>query len=52
MIDHLVPNCTFEALYQYLMTKGTRITPPNEAWWQGKDPIHTLSIINGQRGFK
>ncbi len=44
-----VPNYQFEAIYQYLMTKGTRITPPTEAWWLGKDPIKTLEIIEGQR---
>lgn len=42
-----VPNKRFEAIYQYLMTKGTRITAPTEAWWQGKDPIHTKRIIEG-----
>ena len=44
-----VPNHQFEAIYQYLMTKGTRITPPTEAWWLGKDPIHTIEIIEGKR---
>lgn len=40
-----VPNFQFEAIYQYLMTKGTRITPPNEAWWLGKDPVKTKELI-------
>lgn len=44
-----IPNYQFEAIYQYLMTKGTRITPPTEAWWLGKDPIKTKEIIEGQR---
>lgn len=44
-----IPNYQFEAIYQYLMTKGTRITPPTQAWWLGKDPIKTKEIIEGQR---
>lgn len=44
-----IPNYRFEAIFQYLMTKGTRITPPTEAWWTGKDPIKTKEIIEGQR---
>lgn len=44
-----VPNCNFEAIYQYLMTKGTRITAPNEAWWLGYDPIKTIDIISGRQ---
>jgi len=44
-----VPNYQFEAVYQYLMTKGTRITPPTQAWWLGKDPIKTKEIIEGNR---
>jgi cytochrome c oxidase cbb3-type subunit II len=44
-----IPNYRFEAIYQYLMTKGTRITPPTQAWWLGKDPINTKEIIEGQR---
>jgi cytochrome c oxidase cbb3-type subunit II len=44
-----IPNYQFEALYQYLMTKGTRITPPTQAWWLGKDPIQTKEIIEGKR---
>lgn len=44
-----IPNYQFEAIYQYLMTKGTRITPPTQAWWLGKDPIMTKEIIEGQR---
>ena len=44
-----VPNYRFEAIYQYMMTKGTRITPPTQAWWLGKDPIKTKEIIEGQR---
>lgn len=44
-----VPNHRFEAVFQYLMTKGSRITPPTEAWWLGKDPIQTLEIIEGRK---
>lgn len=44
-----IPNYRFEAIFQYLMTKGTRITPPTQAWWLGKDPIKTKEIIEGQR---
>ena len=44
-----IPNQRFEAIYQYMMTKGTRITPPTQAWWLGKDPIRTKEIIEGQR---
>jgi cytochrome c oxidase cbb3-type subunit 2 len=44
-----VPNHQFEAIYQYLMTKGTRITAPTEAWWLGKDPIQTKEIIEGRK---
>ena len=44
-----IPNYRFEAMYQYLMTKGTRITPPTQAWWLGKDPINTKEIIEGER---
>lgn len=44
-----IPNHQFEAIYQYLMTKGTRITPPTQAWWLGRDPIKTKEIIEGQR---
>lgn len=40
-----IPNYRFEAIYQYLMTKGTRITPPSEAWWLGKDPVKTKELI-------
>jgi len=47
-----IPNYRFEAIYQYMMTKGTRITPPNQGWWIGKDPINTLEIIEGRRGKK
>ena len=43
-----IPNIKFEAIYQYLMTKGTRITPPTQAWWMGKDPIRTKEIIEGE----
>jgi cytochrome c oxidase cbb3-type subunit 2 len=43
-----VPNYQFEAVFQYLMTKGTRITAPTEAWWLGKDPIQTKAIIEGR----
>lgn len=44
-----VPNRQFEAVYQYLMTKGTRITPPTQAWWLGRDPIQTIDIIEGRK---
>lgn len=44
-----VPNYKFEAIYQYLMTKGTRITAPSEGWWIGKDPVNTIEIIEGRR---
>ena len=44
-----IPNYRFEAVYHYLMTKGTRITPPNQAWWLGKDPIQTMDIIEGRK---
>lgn len=44
-----IPNYQFEAIFQYLMTKGTRITPPTQAWWNGKDPIQTKEIIDGLR---
>ncbi len=44
-----VPNWRFEAVFQYLMTKGTRITSPSEAWWLGKDPINTIDIIEGRK---
>lgn len=43
-----IPNYKFEAIYQYLMTKGTRITPPTQAWWRGKDPVRTKEIIEGR----
>ncbi|NGX61672.1 MAG: hypothetical protein K940chlam9_01161 [Chlamydiae bacterium] len=45
-----IPNFKFEAIYQYLMTKGTRITPPDQAWWLGLDPIQTIDIIEGRKG--
>jgi cytochrome c oxidase cbb3-type subunit 2 len=45
-----IPNYQFEAMFQYLMTKGTRITPPTQAWWLGKDPVRTKEIIEGLRG--
>lgn len=45
-----IPNYRFEAIYQYLITKGTRITPPTQAWWTGKDPIKTIDIIEGRKG--
>lgn len=44
-----IPNHKFEAVYQFLMTKGTRITPPTQAWWNGKDPIDTKAIIEGKK---
>lgn len=44
-----IPNHQFEAIYQYLMTKGTRITPPTQAWWLGKDPVNTKAIIEGRK---
>lgn len=43
-----IPNYRFEAIYQYLMTKGTRITPPTKAWWLGRDPVNTKGIIEGE----
>jgi len=43
-----IPNYRFEAIYQYLMTKGTRITSPTQAWWLGKDPVRTKEIIEGR----
>ena len=43
-----VPNWRFEAVFQYLMTKGTRITSPDKGWWKGKDPINTLNILERQ----
>ncbi|MFN4173986.1 MAG: cbb3-type cytochrome c oxidase subunit II [Parachlamydiaceae bacterium] len=48
-IEMGVPNQRFEAIFQYLMTKGTRITPPNQAWWLGKDPLNTKAIIEGRK---
>lgn len=47
-----IPNEKFEAMFQYLMTKGTRINPPTEAWWLGKDPVLTKEIIEGKRRLK
>lgn len=44
-----IPNYRFEAVFQYLMTKGTRITPPTEAWWLGKDPLKVKEILEGKR---
>lgn len=44
-----IPNIQFEAIFQYLMTKGTRITPPTQAWWLGKDPVKTKEIIEGRQ---
>lgn len=44
-----IPNYKFEAVFQYLMTKGTRITPPTEAWWLGLDPVQTIKIIEGEK---
>ena len=44
-----IPNYKFEAIFQYLMTKGTRITPPTQAWWLGKDPVMTIQIIDGRK---
>jgi cytochrome c oxidase cbb3-type subunit II len=46
-----IPSYKFEAIYQYLMTKGTRITPPTQAWWTGKDPVNTLEIIEGWKEY-
>lgn len=46
-----IPNVRFEAIFQYLMTKGTRITPPTRAWWLGKDPVQTKEIIEGLKTF-
>ncbi len=47
-----VPNRQFEGIYQYLMTKGTRITPPTQAWWLGLDPVQTIDIIEGRKTVK
>jgi cytochrome c oxidase cbb3-type subunit 2 len=47
-----VPNDRFEAIYLYLMTKGTRISPPTQAWWRGDDPLHIIRIINGMKPLK
>ncbi len=44
-----VPNWRFEAIFQYLMTKGTRITPPTQAWWLGQDPLQVKKIIEGEK---
>lgn len=33
-----IPNYRFEAIYQYLLTKGTRIDNPPQAWWRGGHP--------------
>ncbi len=44
-----IPNYQFESVYQYMMTKGTRITPPTQAWWLGLDPINTKEIIEGKK---
>jgi cytochrome c oxidase cbb3-type subunit 2 len=44
-----IPNHQFEAVFQYLMTKGTRITPPTQAWWLGLDPLNTKAIIEGRK---
>lgn len=44
-----IPNYKFEAMFQYLMTKGTRITPPTKAWWLGKDPVQTKELIEGKK---
>jgi cytochrome c oxidase cbb3-type subunit 2 len=43
-----LPNWKFEAIYQYLMTKGTRMTPPDQAWWMGKDPMRTQERIESK----
>jgi cytochrome c oxidase cbb3-type subunit II len=45
-----VPNWRFEAVFQYLMTKGSRITPPTQAWWLGRDPVNVLNILDGDDG--
>ncbi|MDP1836466.1 MAG: cbb3-type cytochrome c oxidase subunit II [Chlamydiales bacterium] len=47
-----IPNYRFEAIFQYMMTKGTRITPPTKAWWLGKDPLKTTEIIEGKKFLK
>lgn len=44
-----IPNYKFEAIFQYMMTKGTRITPPTESWWNGLDPVQTKEIIEGRK---
>lgn len=48
-LQHGIPNYKFEALFQYLMTKGTRMTPPTQAWWLGKDSLKTQEIIEGKK---
>lgn len=45
-----VPNWRFEAVFQYLMTKGSRITPPTQAWWLGRDPVNVLNILDEENG--
>lgn len=47
-----IPNYRFEAMFQYLMTKGTRITAPTQAWWLGEDPLQTTEIIEGRKKAK
>jgi cytochrome c oxidase cbb3-type subunit 2 len=44
-----IPNYRFEAIFQYMMTKGTRIMPPTKGWWLGKDPLQTTEIIEGKK---
>jgi cytochrome c oxidase cbb3-type subunit II len=44
-----IPNHEFESIFQYMMTKGTRITPPTQAWWLGNDPVETKEIIEGRK---
>ncbi|MDA8773820.1 cbb3-type cytochrome c oxidase subunit II [Chlamydiia bacterium] len=41
-----VPNVKFEAIYQYLMTKGTRISSPDQAWWEDKATPRIIDLIS------
>lgn len=43
-----IPSYRFEAVYQYLMTKGTRLSSPNRAWWRGGDP-RVRDLLEGKK---
>lgn len=43
-----IPSYRFEAVYQYLMTKGTRLTSPNKAWWRGGD-MRTRQVLERKK---